>query len=134
MGKHEAMVNEKMKHLFATFTENTHTQLTEKAEKHTIQISEMKQTTIESQNLLTNKTMVTQPVNDHISSAHFTTITKACYVLFDGQPENWPIFESHLLNEAENPTIGWSQKLLNFQLMDQTTEPFNFLERYFNIP
>jgi hypothetical protein len=36
------MMDEKMKCLFATFTENTQKQLTEQAEKHAIQIAEMK--------------------------------------------------------------------------------------------
>jgi hypothetical protein len=94
----------------------------------------MRQTTIEAQHLLMNNTMETQLVNDHRTSAHFTAMNKACDVLFDGQSDNWPAFESHLLNEAENPTIGWSHELLNFQLMDKTALPFNFLERCFSIP
>jgi hypothetical protein len=130
--KHEA-TNEKMKKLFTVFTENTQKQLTEQAEKHAIEIAAMKRTTMETQKLLTNKTIPTQQVNDHRASAHFTTITKACNVLFDRQLENWPTFENHLLNEAENP-IGWNNKLINFQLMDNTIKPFNFLEGYFDIP
>jgi hypothetical protein len=89
---------------------------------------------METQYLLTTKTMPTQPVNDHTASAHFTTMTKPSEILFDEKPKNWPEFEHHLLNEAENPTIGWNQELLNFQLMDTTTKPFNFREGYFNIP
>jgi hypothetical protein len=130
---HDAMMDEKMKKPFATFTENTQKQLTEQAEKHAIQIAEMKQTTIETQNLLTNKTMPTQSVIYHRASAHFTSMTKAYEVLFDGQPENCPAFENHLLNEAENPTIRWNNELINFQLMDKTTKPFNFLEGYSRI-
>jgi hypothetical protein len=38
------------------------------------------------------------------------------------------------MNESDNPTIGWSNELLNFQLMGQMEMPFNFLEGYFNIP
>jgi hypothetical protein len=34
----------------------------------------------------------------------------------------------------KNPTIGWNQELVHFQLMDTTAKPFNFLEGYFNIP
>jgi hypothetical protein len=30
--------------------------------------------------------------------------------------------------------MGWNQELLNFQLMDTATKPFNFLEGYFDIP
>jgi hypothetical protein len=99
-----------MKRLLAAFTENTQKQLTEQAEKHTIKIAEMKQT-IEAQKLLTHKNMATQPANDHRASAHLTAMTKACDVIFDEQPENWPAFKSHLLNEAKNPTIGWSNEL-----------------------
>jgi hypothetical protein len=131
--KHDSMMDEKMKCLFTTFTENTQKQLTEQAEKHAIQIADMKQSTIGSQTLLTYKTMATYPANDHRASAHFTAMTKACDMLFDGKPENWPAFESHLLNEAGNLTIGWSCELLNFQLIDQTTKTFNFMEGYFNI-
>jgi hypothetical protein len=61
-------------------------------------------------------------------------MTKACDVLFDGQPGNWPIFENHLLNKAENSTLGWNNEIINFQLMENTTKPFNFLEGYFAIP
>jgi hypothetical protein len=51
----------------------------------------------------------------------------------DNQKE-FTAFESHLLNKVDRPTIGWSNKLLNFQLMDQTTKPFKFLEGCFIIP
>jgi hypothetical protein len=99
-----------------------------------MEIAVMKQTDMEIQNLLTTRTMPTQPVNDHTASAYFTTMTKPSEILFDEKPKNWPEFEHHLLNKAENPTIGWNQELLNFQLMDTTTKPFNFLEGYFDIP
>jgi hypothetical protein len=107
----------KIKHLFATFTENTEKKLAEQSEKHVMQIAEIKQTTIEAHNLLTHKTMATQSQNDHRASTHFTPMTKACNVPFDGQPENWPAFESPLLNEAN--------EILQLQLMDQTAKPFN---------
>jgi hypothetical protein len=119
---------EKIKKLFAMFTPSTQKQLTEQAERHAIKIAAMKQTTMETQNLLTTKTMPTQPENDYRASAHFTAVTKACDVLFDGQPENWPTFKNHLLNEAENPTIGWNQELIHFQLMDSTTKPFKYFD------
>jgi hypothetical protein len=60
-------------------------------------------------------------------------MTKSSKILYDRKPENWPELKNHLLNEAENPTIGWNQELLNFQLMYTTTKPFNFLEGYFDI-
>jgi hypothetical protein len=69
--------------------------------------------------------MPAQPMNDHRTTAYFTVMTKPCDVLF---------VEHHLLNEAENPTIGWNQELIQFQLMDTTTKPFKFLEGYFEIP
>jgi hypothetical protein len=125
---------EKMKKLFATFAAKTQKQLNEQAERHAIEITAMKQTSMETQNLLTTKTMTTRPVNDHRASANFVVMTKACSVPFDGQPNIWPAFKHQLLNESENPTIGWNQELVNFQLMDTTTKPFNFLAGYFNIP
>jgi hypothetical protein len=67
--------------------------------------------------------MPAQPINDHRASSHFTEMTKPSEILFDGKRENWPEFEHHLLNEAEKPTIGWSQELLNLQLMDTTKKP-----------
>jgi hypothetical protein len=123
-----------MKNLFVVFTENAQKKLTEHAEKHAIGIATIKQTTIKTQNLLTNKIVPTQPVNDHRASAQIAAMTKSCDVLFDGQLENWPVFQNQLLNDGENYTIGWNNKLLNFQRMDNTTKPFIFLEGYFNIP
>jgi hypothetical protein len=74
----------------------------------------MKQTSMGRKNLLTTKTMPTQPVKGHRASANFAAMTKACYVLFDGKPENWHVFEHHLLNVAETPTIRWNQELVHF--------------------
>jgi hypothetical protein len=89
----------------------------------------------DTQNLLTTKTIPSQTIkmNDHRITAHFNAITKAPDTLFDGTPENWPIFEHHLLTEAENPTIAWNQHLAHFQ-PDEEKEPLNFLERYFDLP
>jgi hypothetical protein len=123
-----------MKKLFILFTANTQKQLIEQEEKHAMESAAMKHTNMETKNLLTKETMSAQPVNDHRASAHVTAMTKPSEILFDGKPENWPEFEHHLLNEAENPTIGWNQEVLNFQLMDTKTKPCNFLEGYFNIP
>jgi hypothetical protein len=53
--------------------------------------------------------------------------------LFNGTPENWPAFQHHLVTEAENPTISWNQDITNYQPMEES-EPFNFLERYFDLP
>jgi hypothetical protein len=96
---------EKMKKLFASFTENTQNQLSEQDEKHAMETAAMKRANMDTQNLLTTKTTPTQTMNNHIISAHFTTVTKPLEILFDGTPENWPEFRHHLLTEAENPTI-----------------------------
>jgi hypothetical protein len=61
-------------------------------------------------------------------------MTKPYEILFDRKPENWPEYEHHLLNETENPTMGWNQELLNFQIMNTTIKLFNLLEGYFDIP
>jgi hypothetical protein len=123
-----------MKKIFATFNENTQKQLCEQEEKHAMEITAMKRANMDTHNLITTKTAPTQTMNDHRTSTHFTAMTKPSEILFDGKPENWPEFEHHLLTETENPTIGWNQELTNFQLMDETTKPFNFLEGYSNIP
>jgi hypothetical protein len=57
----------------------------------------MKQTNMDTQNLLTTKTTPIPTMNYHRTSAHFTTMTKPSEILFDGKPENWPEFEHHLL-------------------------------------
>jgi hypothetical protein len=50
---------EKIKKLFASFTANTHKKLREQAEKHAIKIAAMKQTNMDTQNLLMTKTTPT---------------------------------------------------------------------------
>jgi hypothetical protein len=123
-----------MKKLFATFTENTQKQLPEQEEKHAMEIAAMKLANVDTQNLLTTKTTPTQTTNDQRISAHFTVMTKPSEILFNGTPANRPEFEHHLLTEAENPTIRWNHKLTNFQTIEGTSKPFNFLKGYFNIP
>jgi hypothetical protein len=85
--------------------------------------------------MLTTKAMPSQTItmNDHSITTHFNAMTKASDTLFDGTPENWPIFEHHFLTEAENPTIAWNQHLTHFQ-PDEEKEPLNLLERYFDLP
>jgi hypothetical protein len=72
-------------------------------------------------------------MNDHRTTAHFNAMTKPSEILFDGTPDNWPAFEHHLLTEAENPTISWNQDITNYQPTEDS-KPFNFLERYFDLP
>jgi hypothetical protein len=73
-------------------------------------------------------------MNNHRTGAHFNAMTKPSEKLFDGTPENWPAFEHHLLMEAENPAISWNQDITNYQPTDGNSKPFNFLERYFDLP
>jgi hypothetical protein len=75
-----------------------------------------------------------QTVNNHRTTTNFNAMTKPSETLFDETPENWPAFKYHLLTEAENPTISWNQNITNYQPTDENSEPFNFLERYFDLP
>jgi hypothetical protein len=99
-----------------------------------MEIAGMKRASLDTQNLLTTKTTPAQIINDHRKTAHFNVMTKPSETLFDGAPENWPAFKQHLLKEAENPTISWNQDITNYQPTDEASEPFNFLERYFDLP
>jgi hypothetical protein len=119
---------------FATLAENTQNQLREQGRKHTTDTAARKRANLETQNLLTTNTTPAQTMNDHRTTAHFTAMTKPSETLFYGTPENWPAFEHHLLTEAENPTIRWNQEITNYQPTEETSEPINFLERYFDIP
>jgi hypothetical protein len=55
-----------------------------------MEIAAMKQTNMETQNLLTTKTAPAQPINDHRASSHFTVMTKPSEIIFDGKPEQSP--------------------------------------------
>jgi hypothetical protein len=99
-----------------------------------MEIAAMKRANMDTHNMLTRNTTPAQTMNDHRTAAHFTATTKPSETLSNGTPENWLAFEHHLLTEAENPTIRWNQKITNFQPTDGTSEPFNFLEGYFDIP
>jgi hypothetical protein len=95
----------------------------------------MRQANRDTHNLFTTKTTTPQKItmNDHRMTAHFNTMTKASDTLFDGTPENWPIFEHNLLTETENPTITWNHNITYFQ-PDNEEKPLSFLERYFDLP
>jgi hypothetical protein len=122
------------KKLFATLAQNTQKQLREQGEKHAMEIAAMKQANLDTQNMLTTKMTPSQTMNDHRTTAYFNAMTKPSETLFDRTLENCPTFEHHLLTEAENPTISWNQDITNYQTMDEKSEPFNFLERYFDLP
>jgi hypothetical protein len=132
---HRQQDSAKMQKMFAALANNTKLQLKEQEEKHAKDIADMIQVNRDTHNLFTTKTIPPQTItmNDHCITAHFNTMTKAVDTLFDGTPENWPIFEHHLLTEAENPTIAWNQHIRHFQ-PDEEKEPLNFLERYFDLP
>jgi hypothetical protein len=123
-----------MKKLFATLAENTPKQLREQGEKHAMEIAAMKRANLDTYNLLTTKTTPAQTMNDHRTTAHFTAMIKPSDTLFYGTPENWPTLDHHLLTEAENPVIRWNQEITNYQPKDEISEPFNFVEIYFDLP
>jgi hypothetical protein len=125
--------SEIIKKLFANLAEKTQKQLKEQGEKHAMEISAMKRANLDTQNMLTTKTTPSQTMKYHRSTAHFNAMAKPSDTLFDGTPENWPAFEHHLLTEAENPTISWNQDITNYQ-PNKNSEPFNFIERYFDLP
>jgi hypothetical protein len=112
---------------------NNKKQLKEQGEKNAMEIAAMKRANLDTQNLLTTKTTPAHTMNDHRTTAHFNTMTKPSEKLFDGTPENWPTFKHHVLTEAENPTISWNQDITNYQPTYVDSEPFNFLERYFDL-
>jgi hypothetical protein len=122
-----------MKQLFADLAKDTQKKFKEQGEKHAMGIAAMKRANLDTQNLLTTKTTLAQTRSDHISTAHFNATTKPSDTLFNGTPENWPAFKHHLLTEAENAIISWNQDITNYQ-PNENSEPFNFLERYFDLP
>jgi hypothetical protein len=124
---HRQRDDAKMKKMFAALAKNTKLQLKQQEERNTKEIADMRQVNRDTHNLFTTKTIPPQTItmNDHRITAHFNTMTKASDTLFDGTPENWPIFEHHLLTEAENLTIAWNQHITHFQ-PDEEEEPLNF--------
>jgi hypothetical protein len=94
----------------------------------------MKRANLDTQNLLTTKTTPAQTMKDHRTTDHFNAMRKPSETLFDGTPENWLAFKQHLLTEVKNQTISWSQDSTNYQPMNGNSEPFNSLERYFDLP
>jgi hypothetical protein len=122
-----------MKKLFTDLLRDNQKQFKEQGEKHNMEIAALKRANVDTHNLLTNKTTSSQTMSDHRSTAHFNAMTKPSDTLFDGTSQNWPAFEHHLLTEAENLTTSWNQDITNYQ-PNENSEPFNFLERYFDLP
>jgi hypothetical protein len=133
--EHRKRDNTKIERMFAALSENTKLQMKQQEERHAKAIADMRQANRDLHNLFTTKTTTPQNItmNDHRITAHFNTMTKASDTLFDGTPENNPIFEHHLLTESENPTITWNHNITPFQ-PDNEEKPLNFLERYFDLP
>jgi hypothetical protein len=123
-----------MKKRFSTLAGNTQQQLREQGEKHAMEIAAMKQVNLDTNNILTTKTTPAKTMNYHRITAHFTAMIKPSETLFDWTTKNWPAFEHHLLTVAENPTSRWNHELTNYQTSDETSEPFNFIARYFDLP
>jgi hypothetical protein len=71
---------------------STQKQLKEQGEKHAMEIAAMKRANLDTQNLLTTNTTPSQTMNNHRKTAHFNAMTKPSETLFDGTPENWPVF------------------------------------------
>jgi hypothetical protein len=101
---HSQRDSAKMQKMFAALANNTKLQLKEQEERHAKETADMRQVNRDTHNLFTTKTIPPQTItmNDRRIAAHFKTMTKASDTLFDSTPENWPIFEHHLLTEAEN--------------------------------
>jgi hypothetical protein len=98
-----------MMKLFASLTANTQNQLREQAENHAMEIAAMKQTNMDTQNLLMTKTTPTQTLNNHRTPAHFTAMTKPSEILFDGKPENY----NKTNDETETATLRISVVVVN---------------------
>jgi hypothetical protein len=83
-----------MENMFAALDNNTKLQLKQQEERHSKEIADMRQVNRDTHNLFTTKIIPPQTItmNDHRITAHFNTMTKASDPLFDGTPENWPIF------------------------------------------
>jgi hypothetical protein len=75
-----------MKKVFAALAKNTQKQLREQGEKHAMVIATMKRSKLDAHNILTTKTTPAQTMNDHITTAHFTAMTKPSETLFNGTP------------------------------------------------
>jgi hypothetical protein len=97
--KHRQQDDAKMEKIFAALADNTKLQLKQQEERHAKEIADMRQANRDAHDLFTIKTTPPQTItmNDHRITAHFNTMTKASDTLFYGTPENWPIFEHHLL-------------------------------------
>jgi hypothetical protein len=94
-----------MEKMFAASADNTKLQLKQQEERHAKEIADMRQANRDAHDLFTTKTTPPQTItmNDHRITTHFNTMTKASDTLFDGTPDNWPIFEHHLFNRSRKP-------------------------------
>jgi hypothetical protein len=100
--EHRKRDDTKMEKMCAALADNTKLQMKQQGERHAKEIADMRQANRDTHDLFTTKKTPPQNItmNDHRITAHFNRMTKASDTLFDGTPENWPIFEHHLLTEA----------------------------------
>jgi hypothetical protein len=80
--------SDNMKKLFATLAENTQKQLREQGERLAMEIAAMKRANLDTQNILTTKTMPAQTMNDHRTTVRSTAMTKPSETLFEVTTEN----------------------------------------------
>jgi hypothetical protein len=83
-----------MNKMFVNLANSTKHQLKEQEARHAKEIADMRRVNRDTQNMLTTKTIPSQTItmNDHRITAHFNAMPKASDALFDGTPDNWPIF------------------------------------------
>jgi hypothetical protein len=91
--------------MLADHSKGLKTQMTEQSRKHAPTLEDLKQTQSAIHSLFTQKNTFLSPVQDYNVTVHFTSMTKASDIMFDGKPDNWPIFENQLIREAEKTTI-----------------------------
>jgi homoserine trans-succinylase len=124
-------IHVEVKRMIAGHDKGFQEQMAEQSRKHAAQLDALKQSQMATQHLVAQK--APSQVYNYKVAAHFEYMTKASETLFDGKTENVPTFETHIIREAENPTVGWSKDILRFKVVGQYPE-INFLESYFDIP
>jgi hypothetical protein len=77
-----------MNQLFADLAKGTQKQFKEQGEKYAMEIAAMKRANLDTQHILTTKTIPTQKISDHRSTAHFNAMTKPLDTLFNGTTDN----------------------------------------------
>jgi hypothetical protein len=123
--KASILAMDEMKGMLANHEKGMEERLVEQAQKYEEELNAFKKLQMATNNLFTHKSPTM--VNNYKVAEQYKSTTKACDIIFDGKPENWPTFKGHLIKEAEHPTIGWSKDTLGFQLVEDGQE-INLLE------